>query len=103
MATIRVPSLRRSTQRAIFVATPEAAVATDVDARCSDTKVGSMSYVWLCIFVGAALSVAIAVGVGFERVGVTEGTASWAVGAVAFGVALVPLMVTWALLQSVRG
>lgn len=103
MAMIRVPTLRRPGRSEGQTATPDATVATDGDARRSGPDAASASYVWLCILVGAALSIAIAVGVGFERTGVTQGAASCVAGAVAFGVALLPLMVTWALLHSGKG
>lgn len=103
MATIRVPTLLRLAASEHRVATPDACVATDVDARHTGPDAACVSYIWLCIFVGAAISIAIAVGVGLERAGVTEGTASWVAGTIAFGIALIPLMVTWALLRSGKG
>lgn len=103
MATIRVPTLRRSVRSEDQAATPDAARVAPDGAQQTGPDAASVSYIWLCIFVGAALSIAIAVGVGLERVGVTQGTATWLAGAVAFGIALIPLMVTWALWHSGNG
>lgn len=93
MATIRVPKFRRSAQ----TAQPTADVHTSVDAdkHNSAPATASVSYVWLCTIIGAALSVGIGAGVGLDHAGVTAGTASWVAGVVTFWMALLLLMTAW--------
>lgn len=100
MATIRVPTFRRAAR----AASQADKVNTTIDAQ--ETKSGldlvTMSYVWLCVIVGAAASIGIAAGVGMDRAGLTKGAASWMAGAVAFSIALVPLVIGWVMAHAVK-
>jgi hypothetical protein len=93
MATIRVPTLRRAARTASQA--DKVNTTIDVQKTRSGPELVTMSYVWLCVIVGAAASMGIAAGVGMDRAGLTEGAASWMAGAFAFSIALVPLLTAW--------
>jgi hypothetical protein len=93
MAAIRIPKFHRSAHTAQPIA--DANTSVDADEHESGPTAASMSYVWLCTIVGAALSVGIGAGVGLDHAGVTAGTASWVAGVVAFWMALLLLMTSW--------
>lgn len=100
MATIQVPTFRRPAR-----ATSQAdRVNTTIDAQetKSAPNMVTMSYVWLCVIVGAAASIGIAAGVGMDRAGLTEGAASWMAGAVAFSIAFVLLLTAWVIAHAVK-
>lgn len=97
MVTIRVPTFRRLARAAHAVDTTQTVSDAQAEPLCADPS--GMRFVWLCVIVGAALSVGIAAGAGLDHAGVTEGATSWMVGVIAFWASLVPLMVGWAIMQ----
>lgn len=99
MATIRVPTFRRSEQSSNQAAVAEPRADADATDKPLGLEPASLSYVWLCILIGAAASVGIAVGFGLERAGITEGAASCFGGAIAFAVSLVPLMYVYGVVR----
>lgn len=101
MATIRVPTFRRAAKTAQAVDTAQA--TSDAEVNQTRPDAAGVRYVWLCVLVGAAVSVGIGAGVGLDRAGVTDGAASWMAGVIAFWAALVPLMIAWVLMQTGKG
>jgi hypothetical protein len=93
MATIRVPTFRRSVRNASQA--DKVNITTDAQKTKSGPELVTMSYVWLCVIVGAAASIGIAAGVGMDRADLTQGATSWMAGAVAFSIAFVPLLIAW--------
>jgi hypothetical protein len=101
MATFRVPTICRAAQTAHPIADSDTTI--DVDMPASGPDVASTSYIWLCLIIGAALSVGIGVGVELDHAGMTEGATSWIAGVVAFWAVFVPLIVAWVLMKANRG
>ncbi len=97
MVTIHLSKFRRSQTSQPFA---DINSFTDADEHNSSPTTSSVSYVWLCMIVGAAVSMGITVGVGLDHAGVTAGAASWLAGAVAFLLVLMLLMTTWLFTRS---
>jgi hypothetical protein len=97
MATIRVPTFRRGAKTAQAIDTAQA--ASDAGVSQTHPDCAGVRYVWLCVIIGAAVSIGIGAGLGLDHAGMTIGVASWLAGVIAFWAAFVPLMVVWAVMH----